>query len=72
MSANEQRYLEQQISKYQQKADHCADTGNEGGRSTYQRYANQSAKKLESMQKERCMQNSWPLKFCNGTDPTWD
>ena len=25
--------------------------------------------KLESMQKERCMQNSWPLKFCNGTDP---
>ena len=59
MSANEQRYLEQQISKYQQKADHCADTGNEGGRSTYQRYANQSAKKLESMQNKGVCRRVW-------------
>jgi len=50
MSANEQRYLESEIAKYQQRADRAAAAGNEGGRSTYQRYVNRYSNKLASMQ----------------------
>jgi len=50
MSANEQRYLESEIAKYQQRANRAAAAGNEGGRSTYQRYVNRYSNKLASMQ----------------------
>lgn len=59
MSANEQRYLESEISKYQKKADHCEATGNEGGRSTYQRYVNRYTQKLESMQNKGVCRRVW-------------
>jgi hypothetical protein len=50
MPANEKSYLESEIAKYQYKADHCAASGNEGGRSTYQRYVNRYTGQLESLQ----------------------
>lgn len=59
MSANEQRYLESEIAKYQQRADRAAAAGNEGGRSTYQRYVNRYSNKLESMQNKGVCRRIW-------------
>jgi hypothetical protein len=59
MSANEQRYLESEIAKYQQRADRAAEAGNEGGRSTYQRYVNRYSNKLESMQNKGVCRRIW-------------
>ena len=59
MSANEQRYLESEIAKYQQRADRAAAAGNEGGRSTYQRYVNRYSNKLESMQNKGVCRKIW-------------
>ena len=59
MLANEQRYLESEIAKYQQRADRAAAAGNEGGRSTYQRYVNRYSNKLESMQNKGVCRRIW-------------
>ncbi len=59
MSANEQRYLESEIAKYQQRADRAAAAGNEGGRSTFQRYVNRYSNKLDSMQNKGVCRKIW-------------
>jgi len=59
MPANEQRYLESEIAKYQQRADRAAAAGNEGGRSTYQRYVNRYSNKLDSMQNKGVCRRIW-------------
>jgi len=59
MSANEQRYLESEIAKYQQRANRAAAAGNEGGRSTFQRYVNRYSNKLESMQNKGVCRRIW-------------
>jgi hypothetical protein len=59
MSANEQRYLESEIAKYQQRANRAAAAGNEGGRSTYQRYVNRYSNKLDSMQNKGVCRRIW-------------
>jgi len=59
MSANEQRYLESEIAKYQQRANRAAAAGNEGGRSTYQRYVNRYSNKLDSMQNKGVCRKIW-------------
>jgi hypothetical protein len=50
MSANEQRYLEREIAKWQQRANLAAAAGNEGGKSTFQRYVNRYSNKLKPKQ----------------------
>jgi len=59
MSANEQRYLESEIAKYQQRANRAAAAGNEGGRSTFQRYVNRYSNKLDSMQNKGVCRKIW-------------
>ena len=59
MPANEQRYLESEIAKYQQRADRAAAAGNEGGRSTFQRYVNRYSNKLDSMQNKGVCRKIW-------------
>jgi hypothetical protein len=59
MSANEQRYLESEIAKYQQRANRAAAARNEGGRSTFQGYVNRYSNKLDSMQNKGVCRRIW-------------